>query len=79
MFPIFGKVYAKTGVPVQGTIITGLLSAIIALFLDLDTLLDMISIGTLLAFTVVCGGVVILRYQDSEPTVRELGDYFDFV
>lgn len=70
MFSIFGKVNARTGVPMQGTIITGLLSAIIALFLNLDTLLDMISIGTLLAFTVVCGGVIILRYQESEPGRR---------
>jgi len=70
MFPIFGRLNKRTGVPVFGTIITGLISAIIALLLNLDTLLDMISIGTLLAFTVVCGGVIILRYQDETPGKR---------
>ncbi len=68
MFPIFGKVNPKTGTPTEGTIITGLVSTVIALFFDLDSLVNMISIGTLLAFTVVCGGVVILRYQNpAEP------------
>jgi amino acid transporter len=82
MFQIFGKVNAKTGVPMEGTIITGLISAIIALFFDLDILLDMISIGTLLAFTVVCGGIIILRYQPPEEENRGwkipiiIGGYF---
>jgi len=67
MFPIFGKVNKKTGVPVEGTLITGLVSAVIALFFDLDVLLNMISIGTLLAFTVVCSGVLIMRYQNPDP------------
>lgn len=70
MFPVFGRLHKKTGVPMFGTIITGLVSAVIALLLDLNTLLDMISIGTLLAFTVVCGGVIILRYQDDTPGKR---------
>jgi len=70
IFPIFGKVNPKTGTPTEGTIITGLASTIIALFFDLDSLVNMISIGTLLAFTVVCGGVVILRYQDPERPKR---------
>jgi len=71
MFKIFGKVNRRTGVPVEGTIITGLLSAVIALFLDLNVLINMISIGTLLAFTVVCGGVVILRYEPADPNVEK--------
>lgn len=82
MFQIFGKVNEKTGVPMEGTIITGLISALIALFFDLDILLDMISIGTLLAFTVVCGGIIILRYQPVEEENRGwkipviIGGYF---
>jgi len=70
MFKLFSDVNPKTGVPVWGTIITGTISAVIALFFNLEILLDMISIGTLLAFTVVCGGTIILRYQSPEPEKR---------
>jgi len=66
IFQVFGKVNEKSGVAVEGTIITGLASTAIALFFDLDALVNMISIGTLLAFTVVCSGVVIMRYQTDE-------------
>eukprot|EP01114_Cavostelium_apophysatum_P013213 TRINITY_DN3144_c0_g2_i1.p1 TRINITY_DN3144_c0_g2~~TRINITY_DN3144_c0_g2_i1.p1 ORF type:complete len:580 (+),score=112.20 TRINITY_DN3144_c0_g2_i1:194-1933(+) len=72
IFPIFGKVNAKTGVPVFGTVITGVISALIALFFNLNVLLDMISIGTLLAFTVVCGGVIILRYEPEDRNQKSL-------
>jgi len=67
IFKLFSKVNPKTGVPVEGTLITGVVSAVIALFLDIDILVNMISIGTLLAFTVVCGGVIVLRYQSDNP------------
>eukprot|EP01117_Protostelium_nocturnum_P009508 TRINITY_DN3394_c0_g1_i1.p1 TRINITY_DN3394_c0_g1~~TRINITY_DN3394_c0_g1_i1.p1 ORF type:complete len:573 (+),score=110.26 TRINITY_DN3394_c0_g1_i1:100-1818(+) len=70
MFSIFGKTNSK-GIPVIGTIITGLISAVIALFFDLNILLDMISIGTLLAFTVVCAGVIVLRYRSYSPAHPE--------
>jgi basic amino acid/polyamine antiporter, APA family len=49
-----------------GTLITGTVSGLIAMCLDLDTLTEMISIGTLLAFSVVCAGVVILRYNSPD-------------
>lgn len=55
----------KHQVPYIGIIITGVFSTILALFMNLDQLSSMISIGTLLAFTLVCGGVVVLRYSDS--------------
>jgi len=66
IFSVFKKTNHK-GVPVLGTIITGAISALIAFVLDVSILFSMISIGTLLAFTVVCAGVIILRYQDISP------------
>jgi amino acid transporter len=48
-------------VPLFGTIVTGLLAAILAFAINLDALADMISIGTLLAFYVVCGGIIVTR------------------
>lgn len=60
LWPAFCKVN-KHQVPVFGTIFSGIFSAIIAFFLSLHDLTQMISIGTLMAFTVVSGGVIIIR------------------
>jgi len=60
-------------IPIFGTIITGVFSGLIALVFDLGDLANMISIGTLLAFTVVCGSVVILRYK--EPDIATYGKF----
>jgi APA family basic amino acid/polyamine antiporter len=63
LFSSFGKVDAKTQAPRFGTIVTGVGSALIAFFMSLDALSEMISIGTLFAFSTVCAGVIILRLQ----------------
>jgi amino acid transporter len=62
----FGRLNPKTQVPVVGTLVTGIGAALIAFSLSLDSLSEMISIGTLLAFSTVCAGVIILRYQSPE-------------
>ena len=41
------------------------------MFIDLVTLADMISIGTLLAFSVVCLGVLIIRKREADSSVRK--------
>merc|ERR1712000_145011 len=67
-FQIFAKL-TSAGVPAIGTIVSGLFALVFAFFLTLGELTDMISIGTLMAFAVVCAGVVILRHQDPKrPT-----------
>ena len=63
LFPIFGQLTEKTQVPLYGTVISGVASGLIAFFLDINTLADMISMGTLLAFSTVCSGICILRLQ----------------
>jgi amino acid transporter len=63
-FSAFGRVN-KQQAPVFGTWITGLFAGVLAAVYDLDQLTGMISIGTLLAFSVVCGGVIVLRYRDN--------------
>jgi len=54
-------------VPVFGTVFTGVAAALLAFFLDGDTLMDLISIGTLMAFVVVCLALVAHRLEPS-PT-----------
>lgn len=65
---LFFKIFAKTtkkNVPAIGTIVSGAFALTFAFLLTLGELTDMISIGTLMAFTVVCAGVVIMRHQDA--------------
>jgi len=62
----FSKIHPKYKTPAFSTIITGLVVAIPASFLTLGAVTDMTSIGTLFAFMLVCGGVMILE-EDNEP------------
>lgn len=56
----FSRVHKKYGTPSFATIITGLVVAIPALFMNLTEVTDLTSIGTLFAFVLVCGGVLLL-------------------
>ena len=58
---IFGKVDAKSHTPRKNTVIVSVLVAIAAALLPLDVLADLTSMGTLVAFAIVSGGVIILR------------------
>lgn len=60
--PFFSDVNKKTQVPVKGTIMTGTCAALLAFFMDVSQLAGMVSVGTLLAFTVVALSILILRY-----------------
>ena len=58
---IFGRIHPKYRTPSFSTIITGFLVAIPALFLNLTEVTDLTSIGTLFAFILVSGGILILN------------------
>jgi APA family basic amino acid/polyamine antiporter len=60
---MFAAVHARFKTPHRGTIITGLVAAGFAAVFPLNLLGQLTSIGTLLAFVVVCGGIMILRVQ----------------
>lgn len=60
--PFFGAVHPKYRTPHISTLITGVLAALFAGFLPIDILGELVSIGTLIAFIVVCAGVLVLRY-----------------
>jgi basic amino acid/polyamine antiporter, APA family len=59
--PSFGRLSGAGGIPYLATIITGITATIMAGLAPLELLGELISIGTLLAFAMVCAGVVILR------------------
>ncbi|MCO5093637.1 amino acid permease [Denitratimonas tolerans] len=59
---VFGKVHPKFRTPYISTIIVGTVAAILAGLFPIGLLGELVSMGTLLAFTTVCIGVLILRY-----------------
>jgi len=60
---MFHEVHPKFRTPAKSSIIVGIFSAILAGFLPLDILGQLVSIGTLLAFAIVCVGVMVLRVR----------------
>jgi APA family basic amino acid/polyamine antiporter len=66
--PLFAKIDPRFATPANGTIVTCVGVAILAAFLPLDVLGELVSVGTLLAFVLVCIGVVVLRY--TKPDVK---------
>ncbi|MDQ4140506.1 MAG: amino acid permease [Bacteroidota bacterium] len=64
--PIFGKVHPKFQTPYVSSILIGVVCAITAGALPIAQLGEMTSIGTLLAFVIVCGGVWYMRVHEPE-------------
>ncbi|CAE5966089.1 unnamed protein product [Arabidopsis arenosa] len=58
----FSEISPRTQVPVKSTIAIGVLAAALAFFMDVAQLSEMVSVGTLMAFTVFAACVLVLRY-----------------
>ncbi|HEX8156965.1 MAG TPA: amino acid permease [Solirubrobacteraceae bacterium] len=59
--PVFSRVSQRFKAPYRTTIVTGIAVAIVAFLVDLQTLAELVNIGTLFAFVVVAIGVTVLR------------------
>jgi len=57
---IFSRIHPRYKTPSFSTILTGFVVGVPALFLNLDVVLALTSIGTLFAFVLVCGGILVI-------------------
>lgn len=86
--PVFKKIHPRFRTPHVTTALTGVAVALAAGIFPIGALGHMVSIGTLLAFVIVCLGVLVLRYREPElerpfrtpgmPVVPILGAVFCF-
>lgn len=63
----FSKIHPRFKTPSFSTVVTGFVVAVPALFMDLSTVADICSIGTLFAFVLVCAGVLKLQLDPNPP------------
>lgn len=63
----FAKIHPKFRTPSYATIVTGIVTAVPALFMNLTLVTDLVSIGTLFAFVLVCAGVLKLQTMPDAP------------
>jgi len=62
----FSAVHERFRTPWKSTILTGIFVGTLAAFLPLRILAELVNIGTLLAFVIVCAAVLIMRYKHPE-------------
>ncbi|XP_075239819.1 high affinity cationic amino acid transporter 1-like isoform X2 [Convolutriloba macropyga] len=67
LFKSFASVSLTRKTPTYATWISGSLAAVLAVIVNLEDLVDMMSIGTLLSYTMVAMSVLILRYRRDAP------------
>ncbi|MBK7269666.1 MAG: amino acid permease [Flavobacteriales bacterium] len=63
----FASIHPRYKTPGFSTIVTGLVVGIPIFFTDENFILDFTSIGTLFAFVLVCGGVLLMPRKEREP------------
>jgi APA family basic amino acid/polyamine antiporter len=66
--PLFARVHPRLQTPHLSQIMIGTIVAIVAALTPISVLGEMVSIGTLFAFVLVCGAVIYLRRSDAEAS-----------
>ena len=75
LWPKFGKIHPKYKTPAFSTIITGIVVCVPSLFLDMQFVVDLTSVGTFFAFILVCAGVLFLDHKgDSKKAKFKVAD-----
>ncbi|MFP5207334.1 MAG: amino acid permease, partial [Acidobacteriota bacterium] len=66
LWPWVGKIHPRFRTPYLTSIVVGLFAAFLAAFFPITLLSELVSLGTLLAFTIVCLGVIVMRVRHPE-------------
>ena len=70
LFRYFANVHKEKKVPIAAALASGVFVSLLALFLDIAQLVEMLSIGTLIAYTLLAIAVVVSRYDPNVTSVR---------
>ncbi|XP_027833395.2 cationic amino acid transporter 3-like [Ovis aries] len=79
LFQGLAQIHPRTRTPIMAILASGTLAGVTALFLEFSNLVDLMAIGTLLAYSFVVISVLVLRYQPDqklsmkEKTENEIG------
>ncbi|XP_023227602.1 cationic amino acid transporter 2-like [Centruroides sculpturatus] len=70
IFKFISRINQRFKTPIIATIISGILTALLAMLFNVDELASMMSIGTLLAYTLVAVSVLVLRYKPTNMMLQ---------
>ncbi|GAB0097209.1 cationic amino acid transporter 2 [Sergentomyia squamirostris] len=71
IFKFMGRIHQRFKTPLIGTLVAGFITGTLAAIFNLNQLVSMMSIGTLLAYSMVAGCVMLLRYEVDKDTCEK--------